>query len=156
LLRSEILSPALVHEVSADLEHYRRIGHDLRVGPAAYVPLTISLHVFVMPSYQQAHVRAELLDRFAARPRSDGTLGFFAPDNLRFGQRVVASHIVAFAQSVHGVLWSRVTQLQRTGEGDAGELAAGFLALGPTEIARVDNTGFPEDGTLTLQMEGGR
>jgi predicted phage baseplate assembly protein len=148
--------PGLVQEVRADLEQYRRIGHELRVGPAIYVPLAVSLHVFVMPSYQQAHVRAALLDRFAARPLPDGTLGFFAPDNLRFGKRVVASEIVATAQSVPGVLWSRVTQLQRVGQGDAGELAAGFLALGPAEIARVDNTGFPEDGTFTLQMEGGR
>jgi predicted phage baseplate assembly protein len=148
--------PGLVHEIRADLERYRRIGHELRVGPAIYVPLSISLHVFVMPSYQQAHVRAALLDRFAARPLPDGTLGFFAPDNLRFGKRVVASEIVATAQSIPGVLWSRVTQLQRVGQGDAGELALGFLALGPAEIARVDNTGFPEDGTFTLQMEGGR
>ena len=148
--------PALRDKVLTDLGHYRRIGHELRVSNAVYVPLAITLHVFVVPAYQQAHVRAALLDRFAARQLPDGSLGFFAPDNLRFGQRVVASQIVAVAQSVSGVLWSRVTQLQRAGEGDAGEFAAGFLALGPTEIARVDNTGFPEDGSFTLEMEGGR
>jgi hypothetical protein len=50
-----------------------------------------------------------------------------------------------------------VTKLERLFEGANGELASGILALGPLEIARLDNDpSTPELGRLTLRMRGGR
>jgi predicted phage baseplate assembly protein len=161
--RAEDASSAMQEAVREDLERYRRMGHDLRVTAAHYVPLAITLRVCVKPGYQQAHVLAGLIQAFGPRVLPNGKLGFFHPDNLRFGQSVDASQIVAAAQAVPGVLWSRVTRLERLGEGDMGELAKGFLSIAPSEIARVDNAGgvgfrpgFPEDGSIAFEMEGGR
>lgn len=153
----------LLRGATHTLEPYRRIGHDLRVAQARYVPLAITMFVCVKPGFVQAHVRAALVDAFRARVRRDGGNGFFHPDNLRFGQSVDVSDLVAVAQAVTGVVWSRVTQLERLGEGPADEIATGTLTLGPTEIARVDSIGgvgsqrgFPEFGSITFEMEGGR
>jgi hypothetical protein len=133
------------------------MGHDLRIAPAQYVPLVIILHVCVKPGYQQAHVLEALMEVFSARRLPNGQLGFFHPDNLRFSQSVDVSDIVAAAQAVPGVEWSRVTRLERLGQGDQGEMANGCLLVGPTEIVRVDSDlGFPENGSITFEVEGGR
>jgi predicted phage baseplate assembly protein len=156
-LGRETTPEKLIEAVWADLAQYRRMGHDLRVAPALYVPLAITLHVCVKPDYQRAHVLAALRDVFSNHKLAAGQLGFFHPDALKFGQSVVASRMVATAQAVPGVLWSRVTQLERLGQGDRGDLANGFLPIDSTEIARVDSDpGFPENGSITFEMEGGR
>jgi len=153
----EEAAPGLLERVYADLLRYRRMGHDLEVVSARYVPLAIRIRVCVKPDYQTAHVLAALREVFGRRRRPDGSLGFFHPDNLRFGQGVAASQLTAAAQRVEGVQWALVEQLERMGEGDHGELDAGYLPIADTEIARVDNDpGFPEDGTINFVMDGGR
>ena len=153
----EAIGYETVAAVDADLEQFRRIGHDLRVAAARYAPLAITLHVCVAPGFQQAHVLAALTDVFSSRIRKDGTRGFFHPDNLRFGQAVETSPLQAAAQRVAGVRWSRVTRLERLGDGDRGDLANGVLPIAPTEVARVDSDpGFPENGAIAFDMEGGR
>jgi hypothetical protein len=55
---------------------------------------------------------------------------------------------------VEGVV---VTTLNRLDEPPSGELEAGILPLGPTEIARLDDDpSFPGNGRLTLDLRGGR
>lgn len=149
--------PSLLRAVKVDLDNYRRMGHALRVAPARYVPLTIVVDVCVKPDHQRAHVRSALGDAFASGLRADGRPGFFHPDNLRFRSSVDVSEIVAVAQAVDGVQWCRVSKLERLGEGDAGEIDAGSLAVASVEIPRVDSRpGFPEDGSITFKMDGGR
>lgn len=144
----ESLPAGLREAVQARLERYRRIGHGLRVAGARYVPLDIRMDVCVEALHLQAHVLHALQDVIAAA---------FAPDNERFRSGVDVSDLVAVAQQVEGVVWSAVTRLQRTGEGDRGELAAGTLAIGPLEIPRVDSTpGFPELGSIGFDLRGGR
>jgi hypothetical protein len=78
-------------------------------------------------------------------------------DNATFGGRVAVSVIVAAAQAVAGVDNAVVTKLQRLDEPADGELERGYLALGPNEIAQLDDDpSFPEHGRLTLIAEGGR
>jgi hypothetical protein len=148
---------ALLKSVEDYLEPYRRIGHDLEVVPARYVPLLIGLEVCVLPHYLQGHVEAALLGLLTSRAGRDGTRGFFHPDNLSFGKSIYAGELIALVQQVPGVESVKIAQLERMFEGPAGELEAGVLQLGPLEIARVDNDpSFPENGTLTLTMLGGR
>jgi predicted phage baseplate assembly protein len=147
----------LQSQTGAYLYPYRRIGHDLVVRQAQYVPLDIALQVCVLPTYLRAHVEADLLDLFSNRVLRNGRRGFFHPDNLTFGRDIEASRLVALAQAVPGVQSVTVTRLQRLFEGDQGELAQGVLHLGPFEVARLDNDrGAPENGKLRLDMGGGR
>jgi predicted phage baseplate assembly protein len=154
---SEDPGHALLDRAEDVLAQYRRIGHDLRVLRAVYVPLAISLQVCVEPDYLRGHVEAELQDVFSNRVLTGGRLGLFHPDNLTFGESVYLSRLVAAAQAVTGVQSVEVKALHRLFESPNKELEQGYLPLGPNEIAQLDNDpSFPEHGQLTLDIQGGR
>jgi hypothetical protein len=147
----------LLAEIEDHLYPYRRINHDPRVVPAQYVPLKLVLNVCVSHDHLRGHVKAALLARFSNRRLVDGTLGFFHPDNLTFGQDVFPSEIVAVAQAVPGVANVVVAKLHRQFEPSDEALDKGVLSLKPVEIARLDNdANYPENGVLELNMRGGR
>jgi hypothetical protein len=150
-------APALLDAIAQHLARYRRTGHDLLVKSAQMVPLDVELMVCVQPGYLAGHVKVVLLDLFSNRVLADGRLGFFHPDNLTFGEGIYLSKLAALAQATPGVASVVVNKLERLYEGPNGELEQGVLALGPLEIARLDNDpSFPEHGRLTLVMGGGR
>ena len=154
---AEGASEALLGEIEASLFPYRRIGHDLAVYRAEYVPLDLALHVCLLPHYQQGHVEAALLDRFSNKISHDGRPGFFHPDSLSFGESVSLSRIVAAAQAVIGVQSIMVTKLQRYGERAQQEISQGLLKIGPMQIAQLDNDpNFPQHGVLAVTCGGGR
>jgi hypothetical protein len=153
----EVASPELLQEIQQHLQSYRRIGHDVLVEAAETVALDIALHVCVLPSYLRGHVRAAIQDRLSNRQLPDGSYGFFHPDNLTFGDGVYLSGLVTAVQAITGVESVSVTKFERQYEGPNGEIEAGLLKLGSLEIARLDNDpSFPENGCLTLTLEGGR
>jgi hypothetical protein len=156
-LGSEEASDDLLQEIAAYLERYRRMGHDLKVVAAHYVPLDIAMTICVQPHFLRGHVKAALLNVFSSQVRADGSPGFFHPDNLTFGTGIALSKLVATAQAVTGVRNVTVTKLERFGEGPNQELENEFLPIGPTEIPQLDNDpSFPEHGKLQFTMEGGR
>jgi len=147
----------LLAEIECMLRPFRRIGHDVRVRGATYVAIDLELTVCVKPDYLTGHVKAELIDLFSTRRLPDGRLGFFHPDKLTFGSGIMVSKLVALAQSVTGVENVIVTRLRRYREAAGRELTDGILRLGPLEIARLDNDrSSPENGTIAIQMKGGR
>jgi hypothetical protein len=156
-LGSEEAGEELLCEIAGHLHRYRRIGHDVVVRQARYVPLDIAMTVCVLPHFLRGHVKAALLDVFSIRSLPDGKSGFFHPDNLTFGEGIYLSKLVAAAQVMPGVESVVVTKLERCFEGPSQEIENGILPLGPFEVARLDNDpGFPENGKLTLDMGGGR
>jgi len=156
-LGSETADPELFKQIKSYLYLYRRMGHDVEVELARYVPLKIELQICVQAHYLRGHVEAALLDAFSNRVRQDGRLGLFHPDNLTFGEGIYLSKLVATALAVTGVESVRVTKLERLSEGDHGELDEGILKLGPLEVPQLDNDpNFPERGTLKITLRGGR
>lgn len=148
---------ALIDALTGSLYRYRRIGHDLRVGPAVLVPIKLTLEVCVRPGYDRGHVEAALLARFCRPPGAAGTAAFFDPDNLSFGDAIYLSQIVAAAQAVTGVECATVTELRRLFKPSNRELETGLLPLGAQEIAQLDNDpNHPERGQLALVMGGGQ
>ena len=135
------LSDNLRGEVETHLERYRRMGHDLRVGPARIVPLRLELDLCVKPKYLRAHVVAAVKEALKK---------FFHPDKMVFGESVYISRIVAAVMAVDGIAEVHVTRLERLGGGDA--------TLKPNEIARLDNDpAQPENGILSFgNVRGGR
>ncbi|MDN3292749.1 putative baseplate assembly protein [Streptomyces ficellus] len=152
-------SPELLDSVAYALERYRRIGHDLVVGPARHVPLDIALTVCAAPGHQHGQILAELYRLLGSRRLPGGRLGFFHPDALSFGEPVRLSRLVAVAAAVPGVESVRVTRLTRLFHEnplDDTALEAGVLRLGPLEIARCDNDpDRPELGRLSIELTGG-
>jgi hypothetical protein len=147
---------SLLRLLEQHLERYRRIGHDVRVIPARPVPLLLELTICVRPSYLRGHVKAALQRVLGAGSWAGGR-GLFHPDALSFGDRITISRIAAAAHKVEGVASVVVTRLERLREGRNGEVEAGELALGPFEVARLDNDpGLPENGAVKLNLRGGR
>ncbi|MFD0060176.1 putative baseplate assembly protein [Streptomyces sp. NPDC056690] len=145
----------LLARVEQSLEAYRRIGHDLVVGPAHPVPLEIALSVCVTPGHQQGQVLAELYRVLGSGRLSGGRLGFFHPDALTFGEPVRLSRLVAVAAAVPGVREVQVDRFRRLFEQDRGEREDGVLRLGPLEIATCDNDpDRPENGHLAISLGG--
>jgi hypothetical protein len=139
------------------LWRYRRVGHDLAVQPARYVPLAVTLQLCVAPDYLREPVLAAVGDALGSGHRADGTPGFFHPDRLTFGDDVHASDLVAAVQAVDGVQSVQVLELRRSDRPVAAPPAPDRLELASFEIARLDNDpDFPEHGTLTLHCGGGR
>ena len=147
---------ALLDEIAGRLERYRRIGHNLAVRPADYVPLDIEMIVCVQDNHHRGRVKAELLEVLSNRILADGRLGFFHPDNLTFGAGIRLSNLVATAQAVPGVETVVVSKLERLFEGPENEIENGILPIGLMEVTRLDNDpSFPEHGRLALIMRGG-
>lgn len=163
---SESDSAELLQEITDYLAPFRRMGQDLLVAPAIYVPLKVSVTVCVATDYLRGHVEAAVAARLGNRMLPDGTLGFFHPDNLTFGDGVYVSALLAAVQAVPGVENAMVTELERyeIAEPDAAidqsseELPVNAaLLLSPLEIAQLDNDpNFPENGVLVLDLRGGR
>ena len=95
----------------------------------------------------------------------DGRPALFNPDNLTFGQGVYLSPIITAAQTVPGVMEVQVIRLAPYVPGTPAPTTTppyqvpdtGVLALGPFQIARLDNDlNAPGNGRLTLLLRGGR
>jgi hypothetical protein len=156
-LGRENLPAGLARRIRAQLERYRRIGHDIEVHAACYVPLRIVLFVCVLPDFLVAHVEAELRDRFSSGLRRDGTPGFFHPDRLKLGAPVFASALLAEAQSITGVAHVEVSCLARADDPTDGVPDDGVLHLAAREIAQLDNDpDHPDHGSISFNMGGGR
>lgn len=149
----------VLDSVAYALERYRRIGHDLVVGPASTVPLDIALSVCAAPGHQHGQILAELYRLLGRGRLPGGRLGFFHPDALVFGEPVRLSRLVAAAAGVHGVESVTVTRLRRLfddADGDGTALETGVLRLGALEVARCDNDpDRPDNGRLTIELGGG-
>jgi hypothetical protein len=156
-LGSEAIEEGNLAAIAHFLEQVRRIGHDLSVVQADYVPLDLKLHVCAFPHFERADIKAALLEVFSARLLPGGKRGFFHPDRLSFGDGVTLSSIVAAAQAVPGVQCAMVVRLQRLYEAPNHEIDNGILPLRSWEIAQLDNDpSFPERGRLEIVVEGGR
>jgi len=148
---------ALIDRVQDALQRVRRMGHDLHVERAIYVPLDLALDVCALPGHERGAVKAALLDRFGNGLRRDGQPSYFHPDRLSFGQPLRMSALVGEAMSVPGVECARVVVMQRLFAAANGEIERGLLPLGVNEIARLDNDpGHPEHGRLEITVRGGR
>lgn len=156
-LHGLVLDDGLRDELARSLHAYRRIGHEVVVLPARYVPLEIALTVTLHPHQLQDHVRDELRAVLGIGVLPHGRKGFFHPDLLTFGESIYLSRLVATAQAVPGVRNIEVTQFQRVGLPSDHGIREGMLKVGPFEIARLDNDpNSPEFGTLAITLEGGR
>ncbi|GAA4005742.1 hypothetical protein GCM10022247_29240 [Allokutzneria multivorans] len=141
-------SEALIDAVRDHLRRYRRIGHDLLVGPAKLVPLDIELEICVHANHIASHVQEAVVLAMRA---------FFHPDRLTFGTPIRASALIAAAAAVPGVRGAWLTRFQRQFEPPGRELENGLLPLGDLEVAQLDNDlSRPENGVLKVNVGGGR
>jgi len=124
--------------------------------------LKVGIQVCLLPNYLRGDVELAVLNVLSNRVLPNGTLGFFHPDNLSFGDGIYVSRLLAAVQAIPGVQSVMVTDLERLEVAEnftrSGPLPANWvLTLGPFEIAQLDNDpNFPEHGVLVLDVMGGR
>jgi hypothetical protein len=147
-------SNRLLEDIEETMQRFVRIGHQLDVVPAEYVPIDLSLEINLAPHHQWGAVKRALLDRFSNRRRPDGGYGFFHPDQVTFGTQISVSAIVAAALDIPGVHSARVTKLAKHGPGSTVPASDVFEPENPYEIVRLDNDPkHPEHGVLTITKE---
>ncbi len=144
------------NEILLHLEKYRMAGYDLEIRQPQFVSLDIKLNVCVKPGYFKTNVEERLLEVFSSYDLSDGTRGFFHPDNFTFGQAVYLSAIYKLSMSVSGVESVEAITFQRWAKKARTEKSDGFLVPEELEIIRLDNDpNFPENGKIEFNMVGG-
>lgn len=150
------LDQEIVKDVADRLEPVRRIGHDVDVVRATYVPLYVALTIVVASGYQRGHVRSALEAQLGSATTVDGRRGLFHPDELTFGDPVTQSAIVARTLAVAGVRDVTVTRLERLFAPTPDDVPRS-LTLGRLEIARLDNDpDWPERGRISFDIVGGK
>lgn len=148
--------PVFKEALREHLERYRLAGYDLEIGDPIYVALDLLLVVCVKPGYFRSNVLAALRLAFSTQRLADGTLGFFHPDELTFGQPLYLSRVCETAMRVDGVGSVQLERFQRWGKLPNHELDNGVLTAAPLEILRLDNDpNFPENGKLEFELHGG-
>jgi hypothetical protein len=144
-------------EIRDHVEPFRMAGYDVDVNGPRFVSLELEMGVCVHADYFRSDVRMALEAVLGSGISPDGRRGLFHPDNFSFGQTVNLSRVYAAAHSVDGVHSVHITKFQRQGLDDPIPLDEGRLRLEPLEIARLDNDrNFPEHGTLTMNLAGGK
>ncbi len=147
----------LLRRIRSTLNRYRRIGHEVKVLGAQRIVPKLKLAICVGAHGIVEQVRGELDRLFSDHVLPDGSLAFFHPDRLTFGEGVFVSQIVSAASQVPGVVHVEVLELYRRGEAPADEIENGVLPLGPLEIVRFENNRqHKEFGVLDLVLKGGR
>jgi hypothetical protein len=87
----------------------------------------------------------------------NGRGGMFAPSSWTFAQPVWLSAVVAAAAGVAGVVWVQPTAFARWSPYGSATTVAEELEMGAHEVARMDDdAGAPWNGSLTLELLGGR
>jgi hypothetical protein len=153
---TDVPDETLERRVAAALAPYRRIGHDVKVVQAVYVPLLLRLQVEVMDGYIQGHVRAALQAALGTGMLPDGSLGAFHPDKLTFGTSIYESRLIAAAQALDGVRDAKIMVLARLFDRERGNYANGVLPMAWYEIPQLDNDPVrPDRGRLDLHLVGG-
>jgi hypothetical protein len=124
-------------------------GWDLVVRAPCYAPLDIQVTVVLEPG-----LRTETAyQRFFQEILQPGKR-LFDPDDLTFGESVYVSKITALIMGVPGVADVKVDVFQRWGQPAGDEMATGRIAIGPLEIARLDNDpAAPQHGTFKVRIE---
>jgi hypothetical protein len=156
-LGTNTLTTTLQSQVLDWVTGYTQAGYDLEITPPIFVPLQVVINVCVGTYYFRFDVERALLAALSNQILPNGTEGFFYPGNFTFNQPLFLSQLYAAVMAVDGVASAVVTTFQRYGQVAQNELQQGYIPAGRLEILRLDNDpNFPENGTLTLNMDGGK
>jgi hypothetical protein len=151
------LEPSFERRVRAWLTRFRIAGHDVELRPPRFVGLELAVEVCARHGYFRGDVQVAVREALSARVLPDGSRGFFHPENFTFGDPIYVSRLYAAIEQVAGVDSVAIRKLTRFGQPQRDELDRGVLAIGPWEIARLENDpSFAEHGVLTVTARGGK
>lgn len=151
-----LLEQGFAERISAALNRLRLAGYDLEVRAAVYVPIELEIQLCIARGHFRGDVIEAAAEALSNRRLQGGRLGFFHPENFRFGEGVYSSQIYAVLQAIDGVESVRIDVMKRYWALPNGELQRGVVPMGPDEVARLDNDrSQPEFGVLRFTAVGG-
>jgi hypothetical protein len=134
------------------LEALRLAGQPVTLHNAAPTGIAIVASLVLKPDYYHSEVK-----RAAEIVLGSGPQGFFKAGNLRFGEDLFASDLIARIMDVAGVENVCLIRFKRVGRDYPDESETGRIKLDGLEVAICDNVrGKAERGYLSLKMNGGR
>jgi len=152
-----LLAPALEKQVRSFLTRFKLAGYDMEIRSAQYVPLEIEFELCVKADHFRGDVVRAVAIALSNQVNTDGSRGFFHPDNFTFAQPLYLSRLYAAIEAVEGVESVFITMFRRYGKSANGELEAAVLRTGPWEIIRLDNDpNRMENGVLRIVSGGGK
>jgi len=145
------LDAAFEARLRRSLEPCLLVGWDLVIHEPLYVPLDIQMTVVLQPGLKTETVYQRFFQEILAPGKP-----LFDPDDFSFGDSIYLSRITALIMSVSGVADAQADVFQRWGQPAGDEMAAGCIAIGPLEIARLDNDpAAPQHGTFKVRIVEG-
>ncbi|MBV9823237.1 MAG: baseplate J/gp47 family protein [Actinobacteria bacterium] len=136
----------------------RRIaGYEVFTPEPRYVGLDLVVTVCAHGEALRGEVAAAVLDELGTGRLCDGRLGFFAPGQLRFGDRLERSELEAAIQRAAGVEGVIGIDYRRRGYLPDFVAMPEAVTVGREEIIRVDNDpSLPDHGSIRLVVQGGK
>jgi hypothetical protein len=143
-------NPSFRSIISVYVDALRLAGQPVTLADAIPVGIVVVASINVGPNYYQSEVHRAALETL-------GNGGFFKAGNLRFGEDIFASDIIARLMDVPGVLNVCLIRFKRVGSACPDESERGRITLDGLEVAVCDNvSGNPSRGYLSFKMLGGR
>jgi hypothetical protein len=138
------------------LDSHRDPNVPLRVQDFSPVYIAVAVGIDIDPSRPHQATLNRVQAALNPGVNSDGSAGYFAYEDLTFGQAIFLSSLYAIVQGIDGVLDATVTVLRRVGPGfsDPVSQPPHDILIRPTEIVTIDSTANPAS-TLTVTGQGG-
>jgi len=133
------------------VDSHRMCGQDVDFRDAVPVGIAIVASIVVEPEFYQSEVR-----QAAEIALGDSEDGFFHAGNLKFGEDLFASDIIAVLMALDGVQNVCLIRFKRAGNDHPDQVETGRITLNGIEIAVCDNiSGARERGYFHLNLNGG-
>ena len=133
------------------VDSHRMCGQDVDLRNAVRVGISIVASIVVDPNFYQSEVR-----QAAENALGDGIDGFFRAGNLKFGEDLFSSDIIAALMALEGAQNVCLIRFKRVGNDYPDQVETGRIPLSGIEIAVCDNvSGEQERGYFHLYLHGG-
>lgn len=153
----EDLTVAQLEELTDLLDRRRLAGYESYVLGPSYLSLDLEITVTADPSAFASDVQSAVLTSLRPGTLPSGARGFFDHDSWSFGQPLQSSALLAAIQQAHGVVGVTGVSYRQQGLGAGWSDLREVVQIPPDQILRVDdNPARPEDGSLTVIVEGGK
>jgi predicted phage baseplate assembly protein len=146
----------LSNKLRGFLDNHRDPNVPLRVQDFTPVYIEVALQVEIDARHPHQGTLNQVQAALNPGVTADGAPGYFAFEQLKFGQPIFLSALYAVLQSIAGVNEVTITRLRRVGPGlaDALSIPPHDILVGPTEIVTIDSAANP-DSVLTITGHGG-
>ena len=122
-----------------------------------YVPLVLEILVYIEPDHYKREVARKVYEEFSNKGLSNGSIGFFHPDNLSVGKRVYLSEIISRGLTIEGLKSLKILTFNNLNDSETDMGPQNEIKVNWNEIVRLDNDpNSPENGVLIVEAHRGK